>query len=347
MKKFTTFCILLSIFFLPASFAANKNILNIYLWGNYLPDEVIHQFTKETGIRVNTAEYDNNETMYAKLKASPRTGYDIVIPSSYYVPRLARQKLIQPIDKTKIPNFINLDPNLLNKDFDPNNNYSFPYLWGTTGIVVNTNYFPAASIKKWSDLWNPEYQNQLMMLDDMREVFSIALISLGYSLNDTNPEHIKAAYRKLLELRPNVRLFNIDAVPNIYIDEDAIIGMIWSGDCNLAQQENPNLKYIFPEEGFPVWIDSIAIVNNAPHLANAYKFLNFILRPEIAKIISQNTGHSTPNVLAKKLLPLEVQNNPIVYPDSKILSKGKFQNDIDDNTLRLYNKYWEMLKIGG
>lgn len=346
MKIIHFCCGILLLLLSVSTLAKNDNILNIYLWGNYLPDEVIHQFTKETGIRINTAEYDNNETMYAKLKASRHTGYDLIIPSSYYVQRLSKQGLIQPIDKTKLPNFKNLDPNLLYKEFDPQNNYSIPYLWGSTGIVVNTQYFDATNITKWQDLWNPEYLNALMMLDDMREVFSIALLSLGYSVNDTNPEHIKEAYLKLKELLPNIRIFNIDAVPNIYIDEDATVGMIWSGDFRLAQQENPNLTYIYPQEGFPIWIDSIALVSNAQHVANAYKFLNFILRPEIAKIISLNTGHSTPNLAAKKMLPLTIQNNSVAYPDTKILNQGKFQTDIDDQTLRIYNKYWEMLKIG-
>lgn len=325
---------------------AQPKILNIYIWGNYLPNEVVQQFTKETKIRVNIAEYDNNETMFAKLKASPHTGYDLVVPSSYYVERMAKQKMLQPLDKTKITNLNNLDPTLLKKHFDPDNSFSLPYLWGTTGIVVNTNFFPHANITKWADLWQPQYNNQLMLLDDMREVFSMALLTLGYSINDTNPQHIKQAYLKLKELKNNVRLFNIDAVPNIYIDEDATIGMIWSGDCKLAQQENPNLQYIYPQEGFSVWIDSIAMVRNAPHPENAYAFISFILRPEIAKAISLATGHSTPNIAARKLLPPEVQNNPVAYPSSKILSKGRFQEDIADDVLRIYNNYWEMLKVG-
>lgn len=346
MKTILKFC--LGLFFgctINLSLAQQK-ILNIYIWGNYLPNEVIQQFTKETKIRVNIAEYDNNETMFAKLKASPQTGYDLVVPSSYYVERMAKQKMLQPLDKTKIPNISNLDPTLLKKHFDPNNDFSLPYLWGTTGIVVNTSYFPHANITKWEDLWQPQYNNQLMLLDDMREVFSIALLTLGYSINDTDPQHIKQAYLKLKALKNNVRLFNIDAVPNIYIDEDATIGMIWSGDCKLAQQENANLQYIYPQEGFAVWVDSIAIVRNAPHADNAHAFINFILRPEIAKAISLATGHSTPNTDARKLLPLEIQNNPVAYPDSKILSKGMFQEDISDNVLRIYNNYWEMLKIG-
>jgi len=325
---------------------ANEKVLNIYIWGNYLPNEVTAAFTKETGIRVNVTEFDNNETMYTKLKTISHTGYDLVVPSSFYVPRMIRYKMIQPLDKSKIGGIENLDPILMSKEFDLGNKYSLPYFWGTSGIIINTKYYPKNSITSWSDLWKSEYENKLMILDDMREMFSIAMLLLGYPVNDLTPEHIQKAYLKLKTLLPNIRIFNIDAVPNIYIDEDATIGTVWSGDAKLAEQENHDLQYVLPKEGFAIWIDSIAILNNAPHLENAYKFLNFMLRPDVAKNISLITGNATPNLAARKLLPKAIQHNPISYPDAKTLRNGFFQYDIDDKTLQLLSKYWEKLKIG-
>jgi spermidine/putrescine transport system substrate-binding protein len=325
---------------------AEPKILNVYTWGNYLPDTVIHQFTKETGIKINLAEYDNNETMYAKLKAVKDSGYDIVVPSSYYVERMAKQNMLHPIDQRQLKNFTNLNPALLNKEFDPGNKYSIPYLWGSTGIIINTQYIDPKSIHSWSDFWLPQYRDQLMILDDMRDVYGFTFLTLGYPINDSNPEHIKQAYLKLRELLPNVKIFNIDTVPNIYVDEDATIGMAWSGDCNLAREENPHLQYIYPREGFSIWIDNLAIVKTAPHLENAYKFIDFVLRPEIAKQISLAIGHSTANLAAMKLMPARLQNNQIFNPDTAILKRGSIQRDIDPKTIQIYEKFWEKLKIG-
>jgi spermidine/putrescine transport system substrate-binding protein len=151
-----------------------QNILNIYAWGNYIPGEIIAQFTKETGIKVNLAEYDNNETMFAKLQASGRSAeYDLVVPSTYYVERMNKCKMLQPIDKTKLSNLIHLNKLLLNQPFDPHNKYSIPYLWGSVGIIINTEYIAKNSLTKWQDFWNKQYKNQLMILDDMRDVFSM------------------------------------------------------------------------------------------------------------------------------------------------------------------------------
>lgn len=325
---------------------ADKNILNIYSWGNYLPNEILMQFTKETGIKVNLAEYDNNETMYAKLKASKHTGYDIVIPSSYYVERMSKQGMLHPLDKSKLTNLHNINPLFLNKEFDPNNNYSVPYLWGTTGIIINTKYINKNKIVNWQNFWDPQYKDQLMMLNDIRDVFGIALMTLGYSINDVNPKHIEAAYLKLKQLLPNVKIFNIDTVPNIYVDEDAIIGMAWSGDCKLAQTENSDLQYIFPKEGFLISIDSFAILKNATNIENAYKFIEFMMRPEIAMQASLAIGFVTANQAAIKLMPLKIQLNPILNPDAKTMQRGKIQLDIPEKERRIYEKYWEKLKIG-
>jgi len=324
----------------------DSNILNIYNWGNYLPDEVIRQFTKETGIKINLAEYDNNETMFSKLKAMKKSGYDIVVPSSYYVERMSKQGMLHLLDKSKLTNLHYINPLLLNRSFDPENLYSVPYLWGSTGIIINTRYINKKKIKSWQNFWDHQYQNQLMLLNDMRDAFSVALLSLGYSINDSNPEHIKKAYLKLRQLLPNIKIFNIDAVPNIYIDEDAVIGMAWSGDYKLALEENPSLAYIYPKEGFSTWLESFVILKDALHVDNAHKFINFMLRPEIAKIVSLSIGHSTANKAAVKLMPVEFQRSHVDNPDKTIMQRGEIQRDLDTDTRRLYEKYWEKLKIG-
>ncbi|MCK4608693.1 MAG: spermidine/putrescine ABC transporter substrate-binding protein [Gammaproteobacteria bacterium] len=343
MKKLYALLLLL---FTATALAATDNVVNLYMWADYMPMSVIKQFEQQTGIKVNVAEYDSNETLYAKLKTAPNAGYDVIIPSSYYVAKMRKEGMLHKFNKAKLPNLKYLMPSLLNKPFDPHNNYSLPYLWGTTGIVVNKKYINPNSIKTWADLWNRKYKNQLLILDDVREAFSIAFINLGYSINDTNPEHIKAAYQRLKQLMSNIKLFNSDAEQNVYIDEDVLIGMGWNGDIYNAQKENPDLVYIYPQDGFSIWIDCLAIAKNAPHINNAHKFINFIMRPEITKEIVLAQGFSSPNTAATKLLPKAIQNNPIINPDPKILQRGHFQNNIGDS-VALYTKYWDLLKIGG
>lgn len=342
MKIFIFLC---SLLFAVNTHAADK-VLNVYNWSGYLPDDVLKQFTQETGIKINYSTYDSNETMYAKLKANANIGYDVVVPSSYFIDRMRKQNMLHKIDKEKLTNFRHLNPALLNKDYDPNNGYSIPYFWSTTGIVINTKYFALNSIHSWADLWKPEYKDQLLLLDDTREVFSVALIVLGYSPNDTDPEHIKQAYFKLRELLPNVKIFNAEGVKSIYIDEDISLGMGWNGDTYLANKENPRIQFIYPKEGYILSIDSMVIPIGAHHIESAYKFINFILRPEIAKKISLETGYASPNLTAVKMLPKEVLNNPIIYPDQEVLKRAIVQTDVGAASA-IYEKYWELLKIGG
>lgn len=341
------YCFLLFFFFFTQTVFANDNVVNVYVWSAVIPDAVIQRFEKETGIKVNFSTYDSNETMYAKLRATPTSSYDVIEPSSYYIDRMRRQQMLEKIDKTKLSHFKNLNPEFLNQAYDPNNLYSFPFIWGVTGIFLNKEYFSEKNITQWADLWNKKYDNQLLFQNDPREAFSMALKVLGYSANDNQPEHIKQAYLKLKELMPNIKLFNSDAVISILIDEDATLGMAWNGDVYKAHRENKNLTFVYPKEGFVIWVDNFAIPKGAPHLQNAYQFLNFMLRPDIAKIMALENDYSTANLTAQKLLPPEVKNNLVAYPTHDILRRGEFQTDINDSALALYEKYWEQLKMGG
>lgn len=336
--------VLVMILSLPI-FAA-EHVVNIYGWSGEVPQSAIHQFEKETGIKVNISTYENNEVMYSKLRANKNAGYDLVMPSSYFVDRMRRQNMLETIDKTKLPNWKNLNPQLINPVYDPGSQYSMPFLWGVSGMFVNTHYHPAHNVGKWADLWQPEYKNQLLVLDDTREMFSMSLLSLGYSANDQNPEHIKAAFVHLQALMKNVRVFSSDAVASILIDEDATIGMAWNGDVFKSSTENPNVTFIYPKEGFVIWVDTFAIPVNAPHKDEAYTFLNFILRPDIGKAVAEYTTFPIANQAGQKLLPASIRNNPTIYPPKSILKRGQFQTDLRDDTLALYEKYWEELKMG-
>ncbi len=336
---------LLLFLFCPLVFAANTQILNVYNWASFMPPDVLTKFQKATGIRVNYLEYDSDETLYAKLKADPNSGFDVIVPTNYYVQRMWQEGMLQPLDKSKIPNLKYINPVLLNKEYDPSNRYSVPYMWGTTGIVVNTLYHDPSKITHWSDLWDPQYKNQLLMLDDMREVFGVALMDLGYSYNEKNPEHIKQAYQRLRELLPNIKLFNSDAEINIYIDEDASMGIGWNGDIHLVQEENPNVQFIYPQGHFPLWIDCAAIPKNAPHYQNALTFINFISQPQIAKEIAIYNGYTSPNLAAVKLMPKSWQENTVLNPPKSVLARAEVEADVGPADA-VYEKYWQLLKLG-
>ncbi|MDX1901976.1 MAG: spermidine/putrescine ABC transporter substrate-binding protein [Gammaproteobacteria bacterium] len=345
MKKLLIF---ICVIFSSHAFAKNnnQNILNIYAWSGEIPDFIIQQFEKETGIKVNFSTYGSNEVLYAKLKADKVTQYDIIEPSSYYIDRMRRQGMLEKLDRRKIPGFKNLNPDFLYKPYDPESNYSVPYVWGITGIFVNKHKYPTRITPNWASLWNKKFLNQLMLLDDSREVFSMALKSLGYSANDSNPKHIHEAYDKLRKILPNIKLFKSDGVISVLADGDIDIGMAWNGDVFKASQENKNLSFVFPKEGFVIWVDNFAIPKNAPHLNNAYRFLNFILRADVARDACIDNGYPSANLAARQIMPPTIRNNPIAYPTQAILKHGEFQTDISDDALALYEKYWEKLKMG-
>lgn len=319
--------------------------LNVYAWSDYIPDAVVKQFEQQTHITVHLSVYDSNETLYAKLKASPHAGYDVIIPSSYYVDRLSKEHRLLAFHPNRLTGFQALNPTLLHQPFDPHNTYSMPYLWGATGIVVNTQYWNPTKIQTWKDLWAPRFKNQLLLLNDYREVFSIALMRLGYSINTRNPKKIKQAYQLLKKLNRNVKLYNSDAQVNTYIDEDATIGIGWNGDVSLAQRENRHLAFIYPRQHYALWVDCLAIPKNAPHVNNAIRFIQFILQPRIAKEIALYTGYSSPNTIAMKQLPLVIQHNPAVNPPARVLKRGVFQLDVGNANV-VYERYWELLKLG-
>jgi spermidine/putrescine transport system substrate-binding protein len=319
--------------------------LVVYNWAEYIPDGVLQDFEKETGIKVDYSTYENNEVMYSKLKLQKGKGYDIVVPSTYLVSKMREEGLLQKIDKTKLSNFKNLSPDLLNKPYDPGNGYSIPYLWGSTGIAVNSKEIDPATITGWADLWDPKWKGKLLLVDDVREVFNMALKKHGYSANSTNPDEIRTAYEDLQKLMPNVRVFNADAPREPFLAGDVNLGMIWSGEVIMAQKENPDIKYIYPKEGAGFWVDSFTIPVGAENVENAHKFINYMLKAEVGKRVVEELGYSTPNAASRALLDEATRNNPIIFPSADVMAKGEFQQDIG-KAMKLYDGYWEKLKTG-
>ncbi len=325
-----------------AARAADQTLV-VYNWAEYLPKKVLQQFTQETGIKVRYSTYDSNEAMYAKVKTVKGEGYDVLVPSTYYVDRMRREGLVQKLDKSRLSNLGHLNPRLLNQPYDPNNDYSIPYLWGTTGIAYNAAKLPPGQLTRWADLWGPAYKNKLLLLNDMREVFSMGLKLLGHSINTTDEHQIHAAYEKLTELMPNVRIFDAESPKTKFLAQEVIAGMLWNGEAYMASRQNAKIKYVYPQEGAMMWMDNLVISAGAKNVEGAHQFINFVLRPEIAKQISEEIGYSSPNLAAIQLLPEKVRNNPTVYPSETDLKNAEFQTDVGA-ALPIYDQYWQRLK---
>ncbi len=324
---------------------AKKEVVYVYNWSEYLPDQVISDFEKETGIKVIYATYDSNEAMYSKVKVLGGKGYDIIFPSTYYVNRMRKEGLLLPVNKKLLTNMKNLDASLLDKPYDPKNQFSVPYLWGSTALDVNTQYVDIKKATTYRILWDPKYKGKVMLTDDMREVFGMALRVLGYSGNETDPAKIKEAYELLRKLRPNVRVYNSDSPKIPFINGEVVIGINWNGEAFAASEENPKIKFVYPKEGAIFWVDSMCIPKGAANVSNAHKFINYIMKPEVAKLISEEIGYASPNKVAVSMLEPEIRNNPTIYPPLNIIKQGEFQLDVGDATT-VYEKYWELLKAG-
>tara|TARA_R110000868_G_scaffold169102_1_gene403962 strand:- start:1148 stop:2182 length:1035 start_codon:yes stop_codon:yes gene_type:complete len=336
---------LLILMLLSLNAYAEQKIVNVYAWVGEISDPLVKQFEKETGIKVNFSTYQSNEIMFAKMRAATSTSYDVIMPSSYFVDRMRKLNMLAELDKSKLPNWKNLNPAFLHQLYDPDSKFSAPFVWGVTGIFVNSRYDNPKKLTNWEDLWNSRYANQLLMLDDTREVFSIALISLGYSVNDSNPEHIREAFEKLKLLMKNIKVFSSETVISILVDEDAKLGMAWNGDAYKASRENKDIKFIYPASSFAIWVDNFAIPKTARHLDAAHAFINFMLSAKAAQATTTLMNYPTANLAAQKLLPPNIRNNPVIYPSAKVLKRGQFQQDLSEATLGLYEKYWEELKM--
>lgn len=338
-KGVTTLAFALSAF----NVSAANDVLNVYNWAEYMPTDVIKAFEKEYDVTVNYSTFDNNESMYTKLKLLDSKGYDVAFASTYFIEKMAREGMLAEIDKSKMHHLNDIYPGLMKQPFDPNNNYSLPYVWGVTGISYNAEVITQDQVTSWKDLWNSKFEQQVMLLDDVRDVFGMALRAQGHSINSTNEVEIKQAYEKLRQLRPNVVVYNSDAPHVPYVTGEAMVGMQWNGNAFMAKQEMPELKFVYPTEGAILWMDNFIVPKGSEQKDLAFKFIDFFMRPENQAKIVEELGFPAPNKQAKQFLPTELQNDPMIFPTDEQVNNGEFTNDIG-KAANIYQKYWQMLK---
>lgn len=325
------------------SSAANKVI--VYNWGEYIDPEVLDIFEKETGITVVYEEFETNEGMFPKVQAGA-VSYDVVCPSDYMIQRMIENNLLAEINFDNIPNLKNIGEQYMKQSqgFDPENKYSVPYCWGTVGILYNKTLVDEP-VDSWSILWNEKYADQILMQNSVRDAFGIALKYLGYSLNSTDLDELQAAKELLMEQKPLVQAYVVDQVRDKMISNEAAIGVIYSGEAIYTQSENPNLEYVIPKEGSNVWIDSWVIPKNAQNKENAEIFINFLCRPDIAKMNFDYITYSTPNIPARDLVEDDaIRNSTIAFPDASELDRCETYNYLGTKFDNIYNELWREIK---
>jgi spermidine/putrescine transport system substrate-binding protein len=349
MKHLMVFAFALALLAIPSGGSAavkDNGEVVVFNWSEYIPSDILEQFTKETGIRVIYSTYETNDSMYTKVKLMQGKAYDLVCPSTYYVNLMIDEGLLTKFDHSKLPNLGNLDPQLMSPPYDPKNEYGIPYMWGSLGMIINTKLVNKEHAKTWKDMLRPEYKGKILLTDEMRDAFGIALHAIGKSANSTSEEDIIAGYEFLRELHPSVRVFDTTAIKQAFISEEVVIGSSWNGDALIAQQENPNLEYIYPEDGALTWVDSFVMPKRAPNIDNAHAFVNFLLRPEIAKRCQEEYMYSTPNLETIKLMTPEERSNPTLVPTDKELKHVELLMNVGAKAMLLYSVYWEKLKSG-
>jgi spermidine/putrescine transport system substrate-binding protein len=323
--------------------SSQDKVLNLYNWTDYVAPEAIAKFEKQYGVKVNYDVYDNNEELYAKLKAG-NPGYDIVVPSDYMVETLIADNLLEELDKKKFPNLANIDRFFLNPPFDPGNKYSIPYHWGTMGIGYNIKK-TGGEIDSWEAMFDPKYKGKIGWLDDVRPTMGAVLIYLGYDPNTTNPDEIAKAKDLLIKNKNAIAAFGQGTSRDILNQGEVTLANDWNGDTAKVMAENPDLRYIVPKEGTIIWMDAVAIPKDAPHKELAEKYLNFILQPEIAALTSNYAKFATGNKVAleKGFIDKKDQKNPVIYPSTESLKKLKYIKDLGQST-RLYDQAWTEIK---
>jgi len=333
----------MSLSFVGCSSGGENGKVVVYNWGDYIDPAVNDMFTKETGIKVVYSDYANNEEMYASVEPG-NVKYDVLFPSDYMIEKMINRDMLQKMDFSQMPNYENIDEQFLNLPYDPNNEYSVPYMWGTVGIVYNKTMVDEP-VDSWDILWDSKYKEQIFMYDSERDSIMVALKKLGYSMNTRDEKQLEEAKELLIEQAPLVLAYVGDEGKNKMINGEAALMIAWAGDAMVMLEENPDLAYALPKEGTNYFVDGIVMPKNAENVSQAYQYINFLCRPDIAKMNAEYIGYSTPISAARELLPDEVKNSEVAYPNEATLN-GELMEMFNDpsDIASLYSSIWTQVK---
>jgi spermidine/putrescine transport system substrate-binding protein len=322
--------------------------LNFYNWSEYIDPDILTEFQETYGVKVTMDTYASNEDLLAKLQGGA-TGYDVIVPSDYMVSIMINLGLLEPLDYSVIKTIANIDPENLKPYYDPDNTYSVPYMWGTSGYSYDTSVL-GEDLASWKEVFEPrpEVRGKVVMLDDQREVIGAALMYLGYEINETSDDALAKAKQLLLTQKPYVLAYSSQNNDDLLVAGEALIAHIWTGDALMSEQEKPTLRYVIPTEGCTVWQDNLCVPKTAPHKYTAMVFIDFLNRPDIAGRNASYIMYGSPNKAAREqgYIDQEVLNNPGVYPPPEVWKRLQWIKDVGEEGALKLDRLWTEIKTG-
>ena len=356
MKKLL--CVLLTVALLIPMAAMAQEEITVFNWEDYIDQSVLDLFEEETGIHVNYTCFTTNEEMIISVQANPGA-YDVVIPSEYIVQRMVNNDLLAELNYDNIPNFQYIQDSLKNPSYDPDNAHSVPYMAGTLGILYNPvmvdeilqangSSLEAEPVDSWAFMWDPRFENNILMMDSIRDAMAMALAYQGHSLNSTDYTELRAAADLLLAQKPYVKAYGLDEFKDKMAAGEAALALVYSGDAEYAIEEAEangiELRYVIPKEGSNVWVDCAVIPATSQHKEAAEAFINFLCRPDVAMMNVQEIWYVCVNDAAIELMGEEYSDLYVLNPTEEELARCEYYNDIDSNWLTIYDTLWNEVK---
>jgi spermidine/putrescine transport system substrate-binding protein len=315
--------------------------LNVYNWSTYIAPEIIPAFEEKFGVKVNYDIFADNDELLAKIQPG-NPGYDVIMPTDFMVEIMSAEGLLEELDRSRIPNFGNIDEVFLDPPFDPGNAHCVPYQWGTMGLGYNS--AATGEIDSWSAVFDGSNAGRVSLLTEARTVMGGALIYLGYDPNTTDPAQIDEALQLLLDTKDDIVAFAPDTGQILLEQGEVDIALEYSGDIFQLMEDNPDIKYVIPKEGTIIWTDNMCIPKDAPHPDLAHEFINFILDAEIGAQLSNYTQYGSPNSASFPLLDEALRTNPGIYPSEETREKLYFLKSLGEDDL-LYEEAWTQLGV--
>lgn len=320
-----------------------EKVVNFFNWSKYIGKDTLPRFSEKTGIKVNYEEFADEEEMFAKLRSGAR-GYDLIIGTDYMIPRLRGLNVIDPYPPGVLQNLKNLDQQFLNTPFDPDNAFTVPYLWGTTGIGYNKKQMPEPPTSWW-DLWDEKYSGKISMLDNARDCISVGLMLKGYPETSIDEKHFAEVRDLLIKQRPLVKQYSSTQYMDSLVAGELFMAMAWSGDVLQSARENPHLDYVIPKEGSYMWVDSLCLVRGSTHREETLRLVDYLLEGPISAEIANTVRYASPNSVAKKDLDKTLLGDPRVFPPPKIAKLLTFHALLEPDTQQLWTDTWEDVKV--
>ena len=329
-------------------FAGQNITLNVYNWGEYISNgsddsvDVVAAFEQLTGIHVNYTTFDSNESMYAKLK-SGAASYDVIIPSDYMVAKMIDEDMLLPLNYDNIPNFSLIDEQYRNPDYDPENAYTVPYMLCTTGIIYNTTMVDQAPTS-WADLWDEQYAGNILMFNNSRDAYAIAAFKEGKSINPGTPEEVDEVMEQLKAQKPLVQAYVMDEIFDKMIGGEAAIGVYYSGDAITMIDDNPDLAWVFPEEGSVLSVDCMCIPATSQNQEAAEMFINFMCEVDVGVANAEYIGYTTPSTAVWEQLDDELKYSEIAYPSEEVEAKEQVFTALSEEVNSELDVKWSEMK---